>query len=102
MKKTSSGPFATTALDKYLRNLGIENLVVAGVLSNVAVETTARDAGDRGYNVIWAEDACAAYLPEEHEGTRAGSSWWVAKLTDSTIEVLGAALDKSRDHAAPV
>jgi nicotinamidase-related amidase len=90
--KASAGPFATTALDQYLRNLAVENLLVAGVLTNVAVETTARDAGDRGYNVIGVEDACAAYWPIEHDDAIASASWWVAKSTDFVIETFGAAL----------
>ena len=90
--KTSSGPFATSALDQYLRNLSVENLLVAGVLTNVAVETAARDAGDRGYNVIGVEDACVAYWPQEHEDAMATASWWVAKSTDFVIETLGSLL----------
>ena len=90
--KVSSGPFATSALDQYLRNLSIENLLIVGVLTNVAVETAARDAGDRGYNVIGVEDACAAYWPEEHEDAMSSASWWVAKSTGFIIETLGRAL----------
>ena len=90
--KLSSGPFATSALDQYLRNLAIENLLVAGVLTNVAVETAARDAGDRGYNAIGVEDACAAYWPVEHEEAMGSASWWVAKSTDFVIDTFGRAL----------
>lgn len=90
--KLSSGPFATSALDQYLRNLAVENVLVVGVLTNVAVETAARDAGDRGYNAIGVEDACAAYSPVEHEDTMASASWWVAKTTDFVIQHFGGAL----------
>ena len=90
--KSSSGPFATSALNQYLRNLDVENLIVAGVLTNVAVETTVRDAADCGYNVIGVEDACAAYWPEEHDDTMASASWWVPKSTDFLIDRFGRAL----------
>jgi nicotinamidase-related amidase len=90
--KSSAGPFATTALDQYLRNLGVENLLVAGVLTNVAVETTARDAGDRGYNVIGVDDACAAYYADEHEDAMTSASWWVSKSTAFVLEHFGRAL----------
>ncbi|MEE8518154.1 MAG: isochorismatase family cysteine hydrolase [Dehalococcoidia bacterium] len=86
--KSSSGPFATSGLDQYLRNMSIENVVIAGVLTNVAVETAARDAGDRGYNVIAVDDACAAYWPEEHSDTMATASWWVAKSTETVVTEL--------------
>ena len=89
LDKNSMGPFASTALDQLLRNMGIENLVVTGVLTNVAVESTARDAGDRGYNPITVEDAIAAYRPAEHEDTLANASWWVVKSTDEVVQTLG-------------
>lgn len=88
LDKNSASPFASTALDQLLHNMGVENLVVTGVLTNVAVEGTARDAGDRGYNPIVAEDACAAYRPEEHADTLANASWWVAKRTEQVIQTL--------------
>ncbi len=86
---TTLSPFNSTALDQYLRNMRIENLVVAGVLSDAAVETTARDAGDRGYHVIAVEDACAALAPEHHATTFATASWYVGKTTDVVIGELG-------------
>ncbi len=92
--KSSSGPFATSGLDQYLRNLNVENVVIAGVLTNVAVETAARDAGDRGYNAIAVEDASAAYWQDEHDETMASASWWVAKSTDSVIQELASGLTR--------
>ena len=82
LDKNSASPFASTALDQFLRNMGVENLVVTGLLTNVAVESTSRDAGDRGYNPITVEDGCAAYRPQEHEDTLANASWWVVRNTE--------------------
>lgn len=90
--KASAGPFATSALDQYLRNLAIENVVVVGLLTNVAVETAARDAGDRGYHVIGVDDACAAYTELEHVDSMDSASWWVAKPTSFVIDMLDGAL----------
>jgi nicotinamidase-related amidase len=42
---------------------------VGGVVTNVCVETTARDAADRGYEVVLLDDGCAAFSPEAHEAT---------------------------------
>lgn len=86
LDKNTATPFASTPLDQLLRNMDVENLVITGVLTNVAVESTARSAGDRGYNPIVVEDACAAYRSQEHEDTIATASWWVAKSTEDVIQ----------------
>jgi nicotinamidase-related amidase len=93
---TTLSPFNSTALDQYLRNMGVENLVVAGVLTDAAVETTARDAGDRGFNVIAVEDACAALEAEHHATTFATASWYVGKTTDEVIDQVGQLLQPAR------
>jgi nicotinamidase-related amidase len=64
--KGASGVFNATAIDQILRNLGIDTLIMTGVVTNYCVETAVRDAGDRGYNVILVSDACAA-MSEEHQ-----------------------------------
>lgn len=69
INKTTYGTFTSTGLDHTLRNLGITTLVIGGVVTNVCVETTARDASDLGYGVILVDDACAAHSPEIHEAT---------------------------------
>lgn len=69
VNKTTYGTFSSTGLDHALRSLGITSLVVGGVVTNVCVETTARDAADRGYEVVLLEDGCAAFSPEIHEAT---------------------------------
>ncbi|HEY7065532.1 MAG TPA: isochorismatase family cysteine hydrolase [Chloroflexota bacterium] len=56
--KNSSGAFNSCELDLYLRNLGVENLMLCGVASNACVDNTARGAADHGYNVILVDDAC--------------------------------------------
>jgi nicotinamidase-related amidase len=64
--KGASGVFNATAIDQILRNLGIDTLIMTGVVTNYCVETAVRDAGDRGYNVILVDDGCAA-MSEEHQ-----------------------------------
>ncbi|MBC8869011.1 MAG: cysteine hydrolase [Planctomycetes bacterium] len=58
-KRALSG-FTNTGLDEILQQHGIENVVIAGFLSNVCVEATSRSAYDRGYKVCVAKDATAA------------------------------------------
>lgn len=69
VNKTTYGTFNSTGLDHALRSLGITSLVIGGVVTNVCVETTARDAADRGYEVVLLDDGCAAFSPEIHEAT---------------------------------
>src|SRR4051794_29683205 len=85
LDKLSLSPFNSTALDQYFRNMGIENVVIGGVLTDAAVETSARDAGDRGYNAIAVEDACAALAPEHHAASVESASWYVVKTTDEVL-----------------
>lgn len=89
LDKQTLSPFNSTAIDQYLRNMAVENLVIAGVLSNGAVETTARNAGDRGFNTIVVEDACAAFSTEDHRAGTAFGSWYVVKSKDELLEQLG-------------
>jgi nicotinamidase-related amidase len=67
LSKTSSSPFNSTAINQLLRNLGVDTLLVCGVVTNGCVEGTVRDASDLGYNVIMIPDACAAVTPELHQ-----------------------------------
>lgn len=66
VSKGASGVFNATAIDQILRNLGVDTLIMTGVVTNYCVETAVRDAGDRGYNVVLVSDACAA-MSEEHQ-----------------------------------
>ncbi|WP_395330252.1 cysteine hydrolase [Novosphingobium sp. BL-8H] len=54
------------ALEKAIRALRIETLVLAGTLTNVCVESTAREGNMRGWKVIVVSDACAAVTDAEH------------------------------------
>src|SRR5262249_30195188 len=64
--KPGKGAFFQTALDLMLRNRGIETLLVAGVTTEVCVNTTVREANDRGYRCVVLADCCASYFPDFH------------------------------------
>jgi nicotinamidase-related amidase len=87
LPKTASGVFNATAIDQLLRNLGIENLVVTGVVTNNCVENAVRDACDRGYAVILVEDGCAAVTEELHAAAVRAMKDHFAKVK-STAEVI--------------
>jgi nicotinamidase-related amidase len=66
LNKITSSAFTSTPLDLILRNLGIDTLILTGVVTNGCVETTARDARDLGYRVILVTDACTALTESAH------------------------------------
>lgn len=61
--------FYGTDLDVVLRSTGVQTLLLAGVVTNLCVETTARDGLTRDYNIVFLSDCTAAYSAEEHEAT---------------------------------
>ncbi|MBI3078617.1 MAG: cysteine hydrolase [Deltaproteobacteria bacterium] len=64
--KPGKGAFFATDLDLILRTKAITHLIIGGVSTNVCVQSTAREAADRGYWNLVLEDCCAAALPELH------------------------------------
>jgi nicotinamidase-related amidase len=66
ISKTASGVFNATNIEYVLRNLGIEFLVIYGVLTDQCIETAIRDAADRGFLVTQIEDCCAANTDANH------------------------------------
>ena len=64
--KRQWGAFHGTELDLQLRRRGIATVVIGGVATNFGVESTARQAWERGYAVVIPEDACATLTTEMH------------------------------------
>ena len=69
VRKLTMGAFNSGNIDTVLRSMGITSLVVAGVSTNACVETTARDAADRGYATVIVDDATADYDQAAHDAT---------------------------------
>jgi nicotinamidase-related amidase len=67
LQKTTSGPLNSTKLDQTLRVLGIDTVIVTGVVTDVCVAQTAREFGDRDFNAIVVEDACASTDDTRHK-----------------------------------
>ena len=65
--KPGKGAFYATNLGLILANRGIENLLVCGVTTEVCVNTTVREANDRGFRCIVLSDCCGSYFPEFHK-----------------------------------
>lgn len=67
IKKRQWGAFHGTELDLQLRRRGITSIILAGVLTNMGVETTAREAWQHNYAIVLAEDACSGSTNEMHQ-----------------------------------
>jgi nicotinamidase-related amidase len=59
--------FYGTPLDLVLRNTGVRRLLIAGVATDLAVQSAARDAHDRDYVVTVVSDCCASATDRDHE-----------------------------------
>src|SRR5579871_6828168 len=82
--KPGKGAFFATDLHAILQNRAIQQLVVTGVTTEVCVNTTVREANDRGYDCLVVSDCCGSYFPEFHEmglrmiAAQGGIFGWVA------------------------
>jgi biuret amidohydrolase len=76
----TTGSAASTAqkLDIVLRGAGIDTLVLTGVATNLAVESTARAGADLGYRIVVAADGCATTSESAHDASLAS----LAMFTD--------------------
>jgi nicotinamidase-related amidase len=69
--KTSANAFTTTALQQELTRHGVTGLVICGIQTELCCETTARLAGDLGYQVTFVTEATATF-PIEHRDAKPG------------------------------
>jgi nicotinamidase-related amidase len=86
--KPGKGAFYATELPAILEESGITYLLFAGVTTEVCVQTTMREANDRGYECLLIEDATESYFPEYKKATiemmiaQGGIVGWAAPLKD--------------------
>jgi len=94
LTKPGKGAFYATPLGDILRLKGITHLLFGGVTTEVCVQTTMREANDRGYECLMVEDATESYFPEFKAATLAmvraqgGIVGWTA-TTDQVLTALG-------------
>ena len=65
--KPGKGAFYATDLHAIMQNRGIQQLIVTGVTTEVCVNTTVREANDRGYDCLVPADCVGSYFPDLHE-----------------------------------
>jgi nicotinamidase-related amidase len=85
LPKGSSSVFVSTNIDYLLRNLGIRQLVISGVVTDQCVESAVRDACDLGYLVTLVTDACATYSAERHEDSLRAIRGYCRQVTTETL-----------------
>jgi nicotinamidase-related amidase len=105
LPKTSCSVFCSTNLDYLLRNLGVEQLVIAGQLTDQCVESAVRDAADLGYFVTVTEDACAAMTPDDHLRGLEGAKGFcrileTGQVMDEILEDLASGMKSTKLHHA--
>ncbi|KPF44174.1 cysteine hydrolase family protein [Rhizobium sp. AAP43] len=93
--KPGKGAFYSTPLSDILQEKGISQLVFAGVTTEVCVQTTMREANDRGYECLLATDATESYFPEFKKAaidmmTAQGAIVGWAATVDQIVEALDA------------
>lgn len=66
VRKRQWGAFFGTDLDLQLRRRGIDTIILCGISTNYGVESTARDAYERGYHQVIVEDACTSRAADDH------------------------------------
>jgi biuret amidohydrolase len=93
IEKPGKGAFYATSFGAELQRLGAEQLVFAGVTTEVCVQTTMREANDRGYECLLAEDATESYFPHFKSATlemiraQGGIVGWTTP-TDTILEAV--------------
>lgn len=86
------GAFYGTELELQLRRRGIRTIVIGGISTNFGVESTARDAYERSYALVFVEDATAAMNAEAHAFAIATifPRLGLVRSTDDVLQALGA------------
>jgi len=99
--KPGKGAFYATPLGDVLRERGITHLVVGGVTTEVCVQTTMREANDRGFDCLLVEDATESYFPEFKAATLAmvRAQGGIVGWTATADQVIAALARPDRDRA---
>lgn len=88
--KSSSSVFVSTHIDYILRNLGVRQIVLCGLLTDQCVESAVRDACDLNYLVTLVPDACGTYSQERHDTSLNAIKGYCRQIsTDELLKEIG-------------
>ncbi len=88
--KSSSSVFVSTNIDYILRNLGIEYVILVGIVTDQCVDSAVRDFCDANYMVTLVPDCCATHTQERHDASlRAIKGYCRQRTTDQLLAELG-------------
>ena len=88
--KSSSSVFVSTHIDYVLRNLGVRQIVLCGLLTDQCVESAVRDACDLNYLVTLVPDACGTYSEERHYTSLSAIRGYCRQIsTDDLLKEIG-------------
>lgn len=82
IQKSTYSAFRNTRLEERLLEMGVREVIVTGVMTNLCCETTARDAFVRGFRVFFSTDATATSNEELHEASIKNLAYGFAYLVD--------------------
>ncbi|CAA7023458.1 unnamed protein product [Microthlaspi erraticum] len=82
VEKSTYSAFRNTGLQEKLVEIGVEEVIVIGVMTNLCCETTAREAFVRGFRVFFSTDATATVNQELHDATIMNLAYGFAYLVD--------------------
>lgn len=85
LPKSSSSVFVSTHIDYLLRNLGVKQQVISGLLTDQCVESAIRDACDLGYLVTQVIDACATDTQSRHDNSLSTIKGYCRQITTDEL-----------------
>ena len=85
LPKSSSSVFVSTHIDYVLRNLGVRQVVLSGLITDQCVESAIRDACDLGYLVTQVTDACLTYSQERHDDSLRAIKGYCRQVTTAAL-----------------
>ena len=85
LPKSSSSVFISTHIDYILRNLGVKQIVLSGLLTDQCVESAIRDACDLGYLVTQVTDACLTMSESRHEQSLSAIKGYCRQVTTAQL-----------------
>ncbi|WP_299681987.1 isochorismatase family cysteine hydrolase [uncultured Roseobacter sp.] len=85
LPKSSSSVFVSTHIDYILRNLGVRQVIMSGLITDQCVESAIRDACDLGYLVTQVTDACLTYSQARHDNSLSAITGYCRQVTSAEL-----------------